>query len=263
MKEKIHIREGLNNLESWFIDHFCQIYLSESSTNMEPEGSGILLEIFGMKLLLTAGHVIMDGKLQKIVIPRRNSEGAFSLAGIWYPSDTNFNIGKDQDDYAYLIMQEEAYLNFINSGYKFITLNHMNFEHIPSNKMIYTLVGCKWRKTKKVGIDRYVKVEIITNIGAGEYAYDKYDSIENRIIVENRRKFLNKDNQKEIIGKLDGMSGGAIWATNLNNNYHKDFTDVQLVGVLNSYDSNYIFGTNIKRLLTTLVERNHGNIVQK
>ena len=259
MMENLHILEALQNLEPWFMDHICQLYLGKSNGKMEPEGTGFLLDVFGMKLLLTAGHVIMDGKIHEIVIPRKNSEGAFQLSGIWYPSDMNNNVGKDLDDYAYLIMQEDAYFKFINSGYKFINLKNIEFNHTPDPSKIYTLVGCKWRKTKIIGYDKYAKVEVVTNFGAGLYAYNNNDPIENRIIIKNQRKYLNRNREKETIGKLDGMSGGAIWSTNLDHDYNKDSPSIELVGVLNSYDSQYIYGTNIMRLLTKLVERNHGN----
>ena len=258
-KEELHIFKALQNLEPWFMDHICQIYLGKSNGKMEPEGSGFLLDVFGMKLLLTAGHVIMDGKIHNIVIPRKTSEGAFELSGIWYPSDMNYNIGIDSDDYAYLIMQDDAYSNFIDSGYKFIKLKNIDFNHDPSSKKIYTLIGCKWRSTKIVGYDKYVKVEVLTNFGAGQFAYSDNDPLENRIIINNQRKFLNRNKQKEILGKLDGMSGGAIWSTSLNHDYNTNNPTIELVGVLNSYDTRFIYGTNIKRLLTKLVERNQGN----
>jgi len=259
MNKMIHIKDALYNLDTWFMDHICQIYLSKPNSKMEPEGTGFLLDIFGMKLLLTAGHVIMDGKIHEITIPKKNSEGAFSLSGIWYPSDMNYNVGKDSDDYAYLIMQENTYLNFFNSGYKFISLENINFEHIPDPNKIYTLVGCKWRKTKFIGYDKYAKVEVITNFGAALHAYNENDSIKNRIIVKNQRKFISRNHQKETTGKFDGMSGGAIWSTNFDHDYSKECPNIELVGVLNSYDSQFIYGTNIGILLTKLVERNHGN----
>lgn len=212
-----------------------------------------------MKILLTAGHVIMDGKYKSVLIPKRNSEGAFSLKGVWYPSETNHKLGKDEDDYAYLIMTDEAYSNFITYGYKFINISNIDFTHVPNKKNIYTLVGCKWRKTKKVGRDTHVKVEILSNYGAEDHAYKLKDNKDRRIIIANSRKMVNKENNKELVGKLEGMSGGAIWYTDYHHNYNLDQIDIQLVGVLNSYNSTFIYGTNISRLLATLVERNHGN----
>jgi hypothetical protein len=156
-------------------------------------------------------------------------------------------------------MQAETYSNFINSGYKFITLKNINFNHTPDPSQIYTVVGCKWRKTKYIGDDKYVKVEVLTNFGAELHAYNFDDPIENRIIIKNQRKFFNRKKEKEKIGKLDGMSGGAIWSTNLDHDYNKDSPTVELVGVLNSYNTQFIFGTNIKRLLLKLVDRNHGS----
>lgn len=260
MNNKIHIREALINLETWFMDHICQIYLDKSNRKIEPEGTGFLLDFLGMKLLLTAGHIIMDGKIQEIVIPKKNSEGTFSLSGVWYPSDMNYNVGKDPDDYAYLIMRENAYLDFINSGYKFISLKNISFHHIPGPKNIYTLVGFKWRKTKFVGYDKFAKVEVITNFGAALHAYNEFDSIGNRIIVQNQRKFISRNNKQETMGKLDGMSGGAIWSTNLDHDYNTECPTIELVGVLTEYDSQFIYGTNIGKLLGKLVERNHGKI---
>lgn len=146
---KIHISEALNLLEEWFLKRICQLFLIIDNGKVCPEGSGILIEIFSLRILVTAGHVIMDGRHNHLCFPNLNSEGMTHLDGVWYPSDNKTNIGKDFDDFAYLVMNDSTYKSLVKNGYKFIQIDNIDFEHIASPKKNILQQGLGGKKLKK------------------------------------------------------------------------------------------------------------------
>ncbi len=254
---KIHIKDAIYNLEGWFKKRICQLFLIKNGKTVEAEGTGFLLDIYGLKLLVTAGHVIIDGRHNNICVPNIKYEGFTSLEGTWYPSDSNINLGNDVNDFAYLILTQHLQSILIKNGYEFITFDNIDENHLPSSKKIYTAIGCRSNKTYKKGIDYYSTMEILTNFGANENLI-KMKKNESKIIMKNNRKLFNVQTSSLVLnGKLNGMSGGPLWYTDLLHIYDKEQPTIMLVGILQEYDSNAIYSCNINRLLQKLRERRH------
>lgn len=256
--KQIHIIEAIRQLEHWFMNRTCQLFHIVDHGKVEAEASAFFLEINGLKMVVTAGHVLKEGRFNHLCFPNLKSSGMTSFEGTWYPSDKNDNVGDDNDDFAYLLLEDETCNILQKNGYEFIKDENIDFSHIASPKNIYTAIGCRWRKTKKVGVDHYSKLEIMTNKGAQEYMYEKEINDFSQVLMLNNRKMKNPDTGNlEKTGRLEGMSGGSLWHTDLTHNYYKSNPSVKLVGILQSYDNNCIVSTNIRRLQVKLLERNH------
>lgn len=257
-KEGIHISEAIDGLREWFMERYCQLFLILPNGKVKAEGSGFFLEIENEFLLVTAGHVIADGRHNNICFPNLKSGGMSNFQGVWFPSDRLNNIGLDPDDYAYLKLPKEIVIKLEQEGYKFIKEQNIDIEHTPSDNYIYTMIGCKWRKTKKRGIDHYSQMEILTNFGGQKHLYKNEIASQNKIIVKNNKKMLNpRTESQQILGKLDGMSGGPIWHTDLFHYYSLPNPNIKLVGILHTYEYTKIVSCNIKRLYNKLLERKY------
>jgi len=53
--------DAIKELEGWIIKRVFQLLLTTNG-KLEAKGSGFFLDVFGLKLLVTTGHVIMDGR---------------------------------------------------------------------------------------------------------------------------------------------------------------------------------------------------------
>jgi hypothetical protein len=215
--EKIHIGDAINSLENWLLKRSCQIFQIVNDRQVEPEGSGFLFDFLGIKMVVTAGHVIMDGRHNNLCFPNIENEGMTAFNGIWYPSDKIENVGNDADDFAYLILDSKTSEILANNGYQFITVNNIDVNHVPSSENIYTAIGFKWRKTKKVGGDYYSEFEVMINHGASNHFYKNQQHCDRQILIQKNRKMKKLGNESLVLtGKLEGMSGGPLWHTDLN-----------------------------------------------
>lgn len=212
----------LHEIQDWFLKRVCQIFVTNKNGFTGPEASGFLVEVSNLKLLITAGHVIMDGLHKVVYLPNYNSGGLIHMYGTWYPSDNLSNIGLDINDFAYLILGENLINELLSSGYKFTSISNIDFNHLPSSNKMYTATGCRANKSKKVRRDTYSRMEIITNYGCKDYLYcDRYTK-KSFVNVKNDRKLVGyENNQLGKTGNLKGMSGGPVWHTDLNHKYDK------------------------------------------
>jgi len=63
--------------------------------------------------------------------------------------------------------------------------------------------------------------------------------------------------QKEFTGSLKGMSGGALLYTDTHHSYDTENPSIELVGILNEFDSKTIYSCHIGRLIGILILRAH------
>ncbi len=255
---ELHIKDAIEGLSEWFKQRTCQLFLLQANGKVQAEGSGTLIEINYNKILVTAGHVIANGSYNHLCFPNLRTQGMTSISGIWYPSDKNENVGLDTDDFAYLKIQEDTVRKLEDEGYKFINEDNIDNHHLPSETSIYSCVGCRWRHTEKKGIDHYSKLQIISNFGAPKHIYQKELNNSNLIIVQINKKMVSAENMNiEVLGRLEGMSGGAVWYCDLEHDYNIINPTIKLVGILIAYNTNSIFSCNINRIIHKLYERNH------
>lgn len=254
---EIHITEAIKLLENWFTQRTCQLFLLESGQKESPFASAFLLDLEEVKVLVTAGHVISEGRFDRFCFPNKITEGMTALnKGTWYPSGIVENLGSDKEDFAYLILDQEFVSIFEKNDYRFIHQNNIDLNHTPSPNCIYTAVGFRYRKTQKIGIDRHSQLDFMINFGASYAYYEPNYDPEIHILFRNERKLTNlKNKNRELTGRLDGMSGGALWNTDLHHYYDPQSPDIKLVGILQEYNSEVVCSCNIKRLMEVMKKR--------
>lgn len=257
-KKEPNISIKLSSMTEWFIKRTCQLYKVTADYKVEAEGSGILILLNCKYFLLTAGHVLFNKKINQLCIPNLKSGGMETCFGTWYPSDIKSNVGKDPNDFAYLILSNEQVDHLLREGYKFITESNIDFEHKPSESKIYTCAGFKWRKTKRIINDHHSELCFMTNFGGKKYLYSRQVDGKNKVIIRNERKMLNPFNlTKGKTGYLEGMSGGGLWNTEKNFSYSNSSPNIKLVGILNWYDNESIESCNINEFCRIAEKRNH------
>jgi len=202
----------------------------------EYVGSSVLCNIYGLKVLITAAHVLSKVQPEKLYLPY--SEDKF----IELPSNEIVITENDIDiGFAILAIDLPLYLSVDISKMGSFSSDE-KFQHI--------LVGCPGsstkhsdRTTQKTTIQGYV-----TSASEGsEYIRLNVDMHEKLIVKFNKEKVYRENKKEFTFPNPNGMSGGGIFQFDENN-----AIKFELVGIMTDWDTskkNAIIGARIDNIL--------------
>lgn len=217
-------------------DYHCPIYAPDKKGNPVTIGSGVLIDIYGHKFLVSAGHVFDYTETHKVGIKSKNR--LVNITGYIIDPKLHPNRAEDKIDLSLLELDEE--MKSALSDLNYLTIDNIDYKHVSdAHKINYTFIGFPATKNKlrynsnrvKAGIFSYSANRVGNNI------YEKLGISPNTHIAIKFRK-NNLASSGGIINAPDlyAMSGGGIW---LNDNFHLHpsvyVPKVKLVGIALSW----------------------------
>jgi hypothetical protein len=221
--------------------YHCPIYAPDKKGNPTTIGSGVLINIYGHKFLVTAGHVFDYTYTHKVAIKSRNSLVNISGEII----DTKFAPTRAEDKIDIALLELNKEMEEALSDYKYLSIENIDYNHVSDQEhTMYTFVGFPATKNKlrynsnrvKGGIFSYSATRVKEDI------YNKLDiSSTNHIAIQFKKtKLLSTDRKSSTAPDPYAMSGGGIW---LNDNlYHHPsiyIPKTKLVGIALSWHKRY------------------------
>ena len=243
------IKDIIPQLKQWFIQYSTPLFHINSKNQKELVGSGTYVDLDGLKVLITARHIIVDYPHDQIYVPRRIKQGMVHLFGICRASKFPLSDEYDHIDVALFELDSSCASDI---GTSFLPMEYINFDHSPSSENIYCAVGVPHRKARysKAAIGNVSLIlENIANSGSKSWAYKNEFNEKDHIIMDYPKKMLNDTTYELVITpKIDGMSGGSLWHIDPKIEFYLDRPNVKMVGILTQYCTNHIYGTNIKHI---------------
>jgi hypothetical protein len=231
----------------------------------EPEshGSGILIEISGRFILLTAAHVL-DGADDSDLRAGVN-ESFVSLNGMWYRTrlPSSGNREHDKVDIGYCVLEDDETLSELQSSDRVLNRSDVILnEPLPG----LSLRVCGYPVTRiEFGDDHSVRTDL-TSVEGHEITPKEYEALGldpnvNIAIRYNRKRMFSPRLARTItpVHKLEGMSGGGIFVESSDD--QPPFVKFQLVGITTNHsmvNRSIVYGTRllefVKRIQVTCPE---------
>ena len=219
-------------------------------------GTGVLLRIQNLHLLVSAAHVFDD--FDKLLIPVNNGKFMFHPGGeIIINSPKTFR-EDDNLDIGVLILDLES-INELKSTYKFLEHEQISINHVFDETQDYMIFGFPSTWSNRSATRKSFHIRPFYNFAnpVNNSEYEKFNRKHYlNIIVEYNRKYaINAKSKSLSYGpNLHGMSGCGLW--NLSS-----FPKVKLVGIMTDWpikNRKRIIGIRMDIITETL--RKHSNL---
>ena len=249
------LSDALNNLGDWFGTNTCLLLTRHSTIadRLDHRGSGVCVNIQGLKVIITANHVLGDNPKENFFVPivSNTKTRSVPLVGTCLVSAPAQALRDNSDsiDIGYFILSPSTY-NQLKAHYSFITYPIIDPDHIVSNRYRYCLSGIPKSKFISHKFDKtYTLVQFHTSL-ADNGGYKKGITKDTHIVVQRTRKITHPETgQKMIAPKLDGASGGGLWVIKDDFTVIGDNGNIQLVGIFIMVDGAYYICTRLDQVL--------------
>lgn len=237
----------------------CPIFREHRGT-VEQFGCGVLLDISGVKFILTVAHVTDETDGASLLIPGKDGLAYVHgyLATLKMP--LSGNRADDTYDISYYRLDRD-FADSIHPDLTFLEAADCDLYDVTNDGDAYTVVGYPARKSQTIGIT--AKTEIFTLSGEAilDERYLKTGrKIQHHLLVQFRRKRAMdyKTFTKSTVCLPEGMSGGGVfaWSKQLLNT--KTITQPKLVGIATDYDqsSNVFIATRLNCYIRCIQKSN-------
>ena len=227
----------------------------------QPVGSGLLLELHGKHLLVSAYHVIdmederisIENDTDEVGIPQDDMESirakgidSFFIvndnvkAVVWtahYNEEANEPIFSDDIEWCVCELSDDVVQYFIAKGKSFYVIDKLNPQTIKADSEIIISGYPKYAQIKNKEICRSYKSELIKDFIIGKSGLF-------RVHLDCNRAFCLELDKEITIRKpegISGMSGGGLW--------YKSIDNYIPLGIIIKQGQDYVEGYSIAEIL--------------
>jgi len=198
-------------------NYHCAIYAPDKNGDPTAIGSGVLINIYGHKFLVSAGHVFDYTLTHRVCLSSNNKLVDISGDLLEFKYTT-----RKEDKIDLAILELDNNMAGILSGYSYLTINDIACNHISNDDHLnYTFVGFPSTKNKVRYNSKNVKGMILSYSGNRVhddiYAELGISPATHLAIKFRKKKLLSNSEKMTNFPDPYGMSGGGIW---LNDNFH-------------------------------------------
>ena len=232
----LNVNKSLETLTNYH----CPIYAPDKRRNPIAIGSGVLIDIYGHKFLVSAGHVFDYTETHRVGIKSKNK--LVNITGDIIDPKFYKNRAEDKIDLALLELNDD--MKAALSDLNYLTIDDIDYSHVSDKEHVnYTFVGFPATKNKLRYNSNRVKSGILAYSAnkVDDGIYEKLGILPSTHIAVKFRK--NKLAFTSGVGNapdLYAMSGGGIW---LNDNFHLHpsvyMPKIKLVGIALSWHKRY------------------------
>lgn len=246
----------IENTKAWLVRCTVQLdWYNVESDDYQPIASGVCLTFQGLKIIVTADHVLSESRYKSFFVKRtKGDRGSIHLRGYYFSCMPHFDLG-------YFVLEPDCY-NELSSYYHFITFPFLSENYVNTyGKSPLLIAGFPWRKTKKISDGFMVKFKVQMLMSSREFAYDNMAKSDCVILQRNKKVFDPKSGQKHKVIKYDGMSGCGIWMIENDLLYAEPNPNISLVGILYEGSNEHLYGIRLDVLFNSVYQfRSHANI---
>lgn len=225
--------------------HFVKI---ENKTP-KSHGSGVFIEVDGVKFLVTAAHVV-EGFENDIHV-RIGKHRLLSLGGEFTVNATNDRTA-DKIDIAILKLNEDT-IKSLGDEYVFLQQDNLGINHSYLENPLYTSVGFPASKSKanRYRRDFASKAFVFLTKPAESIVYDELDCrLHVNIVVNYDKNRVVNHSTGEIVTGPDvyGISGSGLWYIPEQTLSEETAADIKLVAIMTEWpvkNRKYWIGTSI------------------
>ncbi|WP_405246801.1 hypothetical protein [Cellulophaga sp. Asnod2-G02] len=222
----------------------------------KAHGSGVLIRIRNLHLLISAAHVFDD--FEKLSIPIENGKFMFKPGGEIISNYPELNRENDNLDIGLLILDTES-IKELKTTYSFLQEEEVQINHNFIENQKYMLYGFPSTWSEKSFTKKSFHIRPFYNltfpVNKSEYTRFNREHYLNVIVEYDRKNALNVKSKTLSFGPdLFGMSGCGLWKIN-------NLSKVNLVAIMTDWpkeNRNRIIGVRID--LVTEFLRKHRNL---
>jgi hypothetical protein len=230
---------GFDQIITGFIDghiryHTIQFFKKTGTYTFEPEGTGVLVNIFGLFCVFTASHVLESMSDDAPLYFRYGDNKYITCSGIMRESD--FRTNKTSPDLAYLILLEEIVREILGVGMIFLDGSKLLSDHQAMQASQYAIYGFP---TDFVKIENSIMItggNLFIGTMANDKPYKHYNySKDTHYIMPytNPRDIATKE--KTETRPIYGMSGSGLWLISVTKILDEYAYDYHLIGIMNEF----------------------------
>jgi hypothetical protein len=260
---KITVEAGREILQ--FTPQLYRKFGSTEPVKVSPWASSILLRVDDIHFLVTAGHVLLDGKE-----PLNPEDVGIMIGNVYHIlngnvkyTDTNLDIANSKVDLTIWKLEDPRVISDIQAKYKFLEPGMIEIDHTLSKKPNYLIVGFPITRTKLKPDTHTIKVDpfiFLTN-EAKNSLYPKlvFENHSNIILNYRKRKIRNFNGTIGQGPDPYGISGCGLWylpELKIGTDGNVPF---KLVGIMTEWhnNDNAIIATRI-HIVTEVIRREFG-----
>ena len=222
----------------------------------KAHGSGVLIRIKDLHLLISAAHVFDD--FEQLSIPIENGEFMFKPGGEIITNYPELNRENDNLDIGLLILDTES-IKELKTTYSFLQEEEVQINHNFIENQKYIIYGFPSTWSKKSFSKKAFHIRPFYNftfpVNKSEYKRFNRENYLNVIVEYDRKNALNVKSKTLSYGPdLFGMSGCGLWEIN-------NLSKINLVAIMTDWpqeNRNRIIGVRID--LVTEFLRKHRNL---
>lgn len=239
--------------------HTCKLVKDDNGYKIH--GTGVLLKINNLYILVSAAHVFDD--FDKLSIPLEMGKTMFHPGGEIISSSPGISREKDFIDIGILILDSESVTD-LNSEYSFLDEKDILINQIFLEKEYYTIYGfpSSWSKKSFTRNSFHVRpfFQFTNPVNVNEYPKFGRNDYQNIMVNYDRKQSINvKSNSLNYGPNLFGMSGCGLWYSN--GDLFDEGSTIKLVAIMTDWpkeNRQRIVGTRMD--IVTEVLKKHYNI---
>lgn len=245
----------------------CHYLILDEKGNPHPHGSGVFIEIYGSKFLITAAHVV-DDKEDEIYVGIDTHE-LLMLGGDLTKNIAPGHRDDDKIDISILKLNQET-IDKLGGKYQFINQNELGINHEQKLLPMYTSVGFPASKSKYNSYKDEIKSKpfIYTTMPAEQAIYDelKCENFSNIIVHYDKEKVKDYSTGQTLTGPDPfGISGSGLWFVPPQVKAKGEHIDKKLVAIMTEWpkeNRKYWIGTRID-VITEVIRQKYNLTIEK
>jgi len=209
--------------------HTIQLFRKSGSTTFTPEGTGVLVEIFGIFCLFTSKHSVENLFESNLLYFNLGAEEYILITGTTDETETN----TDNINTAYIILDLSIAESLTDIGYKFLSNDKILPYHQELETPQYTTVGFPKLTTDQDLDDIQTNGSYIISPMAPDNYYD------NHIYTKDEYFIMPYGPTQEIMTsiktkskELFDMSGSGLWHISISKNHETIEYSYHLIGII-------------------------------
>jgi hypothetical protein len=240
----------------------CPI-IREIKDQPEQFGSGVLLQIAGVKFLCTAAHVADEESAGPLFIPGK--AGFIQITGYYGGMRMPASGKRDDDlyDIGYYRLDEDCVAD-LHAEFLFLDWQDCDLRDATSARDWYTIIGYPSRQSRTQGNTVETSQLSLSGEGIVDSRYKKLGrNIQHHLLIQFRcKRAMHYQNWNSSPTCLpEGMSGGGVFAWLKKMSRVEDLSQPKLVGVVTDYDeSHHVFAATRLNCYINAIRKNNPDL---
>ncbi|MBK8624004.1 MAG: hypothetical protein IPN86_00035 [Saprospiraceae bacterium] len=211
--------------------HTIQLFRRSGSTAFVPEGTGVLVDYYGIFCLFTSKHILENSFESNQLYFKLGPEEYILCTGSSEESETKLE--KNNQNLAYIILDLSIAESLTDLGYKFLPNDKILPYHDALETPQYAVVGFPKPSSDHNQENTQTNGSYIISPMAPNNYYD------NHLYTKEENFIISYTQPQEIITgiktkskKLYNMSGSGLWYISITKNHETIENDYHLIGII-------------------------------